>query len=81
MSIQKQYRVTVDIPQVVWDKFHETAEWNHRSCTATEGHIEAGSIFYGDPFEYAVFESYEAGQLCEKKLMNMVYFFAAKLTP
>lgn len=77
--IAQQYRVEVGIPDAVWEKFKDTPEYNFASSEATKGHIEAGCDFYSDVYEWAVFDALEKAQACEKKLMDMVYKFSARL--
>lgn len=79
MTIRKEFRVVVDIPQAVWDAFGQTLEYSFRSCEATRDHLEAGSCFYDAPYEWAVFDSFLKAVKCEEKLNAMVRHFQSIL--
>lgn len=78
--ISTEYRVVAEIPNEVWREFSDTPEYARMSCAATEGHSEAGSCFYDDPFEWAVFPTLKQAQTAQQKLCDMVKYFEGKLS-
>jgi hypothetical protein len=81
MSITVIYHVAVNIPEAVWRAFQDSPEYERASCEATSGHIEAGTNFYDNPFEWAEFHSLADAKACERKLHAVMQTFAAKLKP
>jgi hypothetical protein len=80
--IRKQYRVSVNIPDNIADKYHDTADYDRRSLEATKGAASAGSNNYSNLEEWAIYYDLDAAQACERRLMDMIYYFQAKeLTP
>lgn len=80
MTIRKEYRVTVDIPEDVWLNFSGSQEFEHARMRACAGHLESGCDFYSEPaFEWAVFDTYEAAHKCEEELLKTMGRFTAKL--
>lgn len=78
MSISIIYRVSVDIPDNIADKYHQTLEYDQIRGEATKGSNAAGSNFYAHLEEWAEFSSLKDAQQCERNLKDMIYYFAAK---
>lgn len=79
MSITTILRVNVDIPPKVFDTFGHTPEYARKVEDAVKGCITSGQIATGKVQEWAEFHRYSSAAACEHKLMNMNYYFAAKL--
>lgn len=79
MSITTLYHVNVDIPEAVYREFGHTPEYYRKSLEATQGHVAAGQNSYSSVEEWAEFHSYDDALSCQKRLMDMNYYFAAKL--
>ncbi len=78
MSISKFYRVSVDVPDNIADKYKESKEYERLSSEATKWNIEAGSNNYAHLEEWATFHELKDAEQCEKNLLNMIYHFSAK---
>mgnify|MGYP000067072778 CR=1 FL=1 len=78
MSIMALYRVSVDIPDQVYSKYGHTIEYDKVSIEATAGADSAGQNAYSTVEEWAIYGSLKEAQACEHRLMDMIYFFAAK---
>lgn len=80
--ISERYRASVDIPDNIADKYKETTEYERKVLEATKGDIESGSNNYSHLEEWATFYELKDAVQCEKKLMDMIYYFATKeVTP
>ena len=79
MTIKKEYRVTVEIPEDVWISFQHATEFEQARIEACRGHLESGCDFYSKPFEWAIFDTYEAAHACEEALLKTMGRFQAKL--
>ena len=80
MSIIAIYRVSVEIPEPVFREFGHTQEYERKSIEATSGNVGAGQNSYSEVEEWADFHTRKDAEQCQKNLMNMTYYFAAKLT-
>ena len=69
------YRVSVTINDDVYRKFAESKEYKQKSCDATQGNIRAGISINFEIEEWAEFNTLEDAELCEKRLMDMDYYF------
>lgn len=79
MSITTILLVNVDIPSKVFDTFGHTPEYARKVEDAVKGCITSGQVATGGVQEWAEFHGYSSANTCEHKLMNMNYYFAAKL--
>jgi hypothetical protein len=79
MNIRAEYRVTVDIPEKVWAAFAGDPQFERDRMDACSGHLESGSSYYAKPYEWAVFSTRKKAEECQRKLMDVVYKWAAKL--
>ena len=79
MTIHKQYVVNVPVPQAVWDEFSGSLAYDFQTTAATKGATSAGSEFYDDPYEWAIFDSLSDAKTCEKKLIKVIKKLEIKL--
>lgn len=82
MSITKYYRVSITIPASIADHIGDKIdddEYDKKTIEATKGHIKAGSNWESDLEEWAEFSTLEDAQACERKLLDVIYYFASKL--
>jgi len=79
MSITKIYHVVVDIYEDVYRAFGDSEEYTKRVLDAIKGSLISGQNSYYLVEEWAEFESYAEAVACNKKLMDMNYYFAHKL--
>ena len=81
MSINTIYRVSVTINERVFREFGHTPKYERKSIEATAGNISAGQNSYSGVEEWAEFHTLKEAQRCEKRLMNMGYYFGGQLLP
>lgn len=76
-----EYRVSVGIPNKVWEKFQgSNSAFERDRMQACHGSLESGTDYSSsDPFEWATFDDLQKAQACERKLMGVMYKYAAKL--
>ena len=81
MSITKivEYKVEVQIPDAVWEKFKGEMEYEHKVHHAIDGFLEAGSDCYAEVFEWATFPTLADANECQQRLLEMVDYFMKKL--
>lgn len=79
MTITTILLVNVDVPDKVFNTFGYTPEYAHKVEEAVKGCITSGQVATGKVQEWAEFHRYSSATACEHKLMNMNYYFAAKL--
>ena len=77
--IRKEYRVTVQIPDTIWEAFEGDQRFELDRSDACRGNLESGTNYYGDVFEWATFDDLTQAKDCERKLMDVVHKYAAKL--
>lgn len=77
--IVKYYKVTIGIPESVWQKYGHTQEYDRLIIDAVKGSISSGSDSYSFVEEWAEFNSLEEAQSCECKLMDVVYKLQARI--
>lgn len=79
MSITTILLVNVGIPPKVFDAFGHTPEYARKVEEAVKGCITSGQIATGKVQEWAEFHRYSNAYACERKLLDMTYYFATKL--
>lgn len=77
--IKKYYRVEVGIPEDVWEEFRDSKEYSNKSLNAVKESIESGTDYCSKPTEWAIFNTLEKARECEKRLMDVMYYFSSKL--
>lgn len=77
--IRKEYRVTVQIPDPVWEAFKDDQRFEWDRSDACKGNLESGTNHNCDVLEWAVFNDLAQAQACERKLMDVMYKYSAKL--
>lgn len=82
MSIRAEWIVEVDIPQIVFDTYrdNDNCPYAHEVNEAIKGFIDAGEIFYNDPYRYVHFHTKEEAEACEKKLIKIMYKYEKMLS-
>lgn len=73
--IRKFYKVIVEIPEEIWQRFGNTPEYQRRVDTAIKGYLDAGSDFYSKCYEWATFSTEAEAKECERKLKEVVDYF------
>jgi hypothetical protein len=79
MSITTIYHVSVETHEDVWLKFGHTNEYERKVLEATAGSVSSGQNAYSGVEEWAEFHTREDAEQCQKRLMDMGYYFAGKL--
>lgn len=72
MTISKQYRVSVEVPLMVWEKFGNTPEYEREVLKATRGAIASGCNHRDEATEWAIFADLSSAQACEN-LLNVFF--------
>lgn len=75
--ITTEHRVSVQIPDDVWEKFGGTMQYQHMVSAAITGYIEAGRDAYSDVYEWATFSDMDTARQCELRLFQLVSHFKA----
>lgn len=79
MSIATIYRVSVDIPEKLFQLIGHTSTYDRAVSIATSGSLASGSNRYSDIEEWAEFDTLDAAQNCESKFNEMIKDFQQKL--
>ncbi|MCL4722655.1 MAG: hypothetical protein KJZ90_00070 [Rhodocyclaceae bacterium] len=79
MTISKQFRVTVDVPSIVWEKFGNTPEYEREVLKATRGAIASGCNHRDEATEWAIFTDLTNAQACENRLKDIFRGLSARL--
>jgi hypothetical protein len=79
VSISTIYHVNVTIHDDVYQAFGHTNEYEVKFLAATKGSLSAGQNPYSDVEVWADFHILEEARQCEKRIVDMVCYFAAKL--
>lgn len=73
------YMVSVDVHDKVYKAFGHTSEFERKSLAATSGSLASGENRYSTVEIWAEFHNRAEARLCEKRIMDLNYYFAAKL--
>ena len=79
MSISTIYRVSVTVPQGVYEAFGHTGEYERKSIEATKGSSASGENTYSEVEIWAEFDTIGEACQCEARLRGMILYFATKL--
>jgi hypothetical protein len=79
MTISTIYRVCVETNEMIYREYGHTPEYSRKVSAATEGSIMSGQNSYSNVEEWAEYHTIKDAQACEKRLMDMSYYFAGKL--
>lgn len=75
--ITNYWRVSVDVPQEVWERFGHAKAYGEEVMAATKGSLNSGSNAYSDVEEWAEFCTEKEAKACEEKLKAVMAKFAA----
>jgi hypothetical protein len=75
MTISHIYRVSVIVPEPVWDHFGHTSTYDRASLKATAGNLSAGRNSYSEVEEWAEFDTLEDAKECERRLVKVIEDF------
>ena len=81
MTVNTIYRVSVAVNEAVFREFGDTSEYDQKVAIAISGSISAGQNSYSDVEEWAEFHTLSDARVCDKRFMDIGYYFAAKLPP
>jgi hypothetical protein len=79
MSIITIYRVWVEIPQKIHNKFSNTFEYSNMLGDAIKGNIDNSYDYYDKPSQIADFYCEQKAKDCENKIKYVVNYFSNKL--
>lgn len=79
MAITTEYRVTVDVPNEVWERFGLTSEFTQKTMAASRGYLDGGIHHYHDVFIYNTFADLLEAKRCEAELEAVILYFRNKL--
>jgi hypothetical protein len=79
MSITAEYRVAVDIPEKVWRAFGSDPKFIQDRTDACHGNLRAGTTGLTQWEAWAVFDTRQKAEDCRRRLMDVMYKWAAKL--
>lgn len=71
MTISRIYRVSVDIPEEVYQKYGHLPEYERATLRATKHSLAAGQNSYSSVEEWAEFDDLGLANECEQKLIKI----------